>query len=85
LSATVARPGDPGSAVFLQRSRLSAINQYQEIDETSTVSYTVNSDGTVTLVQNGVPVVQLIIINANRFVMLNNITGVYPYVLIGQQ
>jgi hypothetical protein len=57
----------------------------QEIDETSTASYTVNSNGTVTLVQNSVPVVQMIIINANRFVILNNITGVYPYVLIGQQ
>jgi hypothetical protein len=57
----------------------------QSIDETEPVSYTVNSDGTVTTTKSGVPIVNLIIINSNRFVMLNNVTDTYPYVVIGQK
>ena len=58
---------------------------HQQVDGTNTFSYTVNADGTVTTLENGVPVVQMIVINNNRYVMLNNITDVYPYIVIGQQ
>ena len=57
----------------------------QQVDDTGTFSYTVNSDGTVTTVQDGVPVVQFVIINSDRFVTINDVTGVYPYLRISQQ
>jgi hypothetical protein len=57
----------------------------QQVDNTNTLSYTINADGTVTISTNGVAVVQMLVINNNRYVMLNNITDVYPYIMIGQQ
>jgi hypothetical protein len=60
----------------------------QAIDVTSSLSYTVNSspaNGTVTITNNSVPIVQLIIINSHRFVTIGNITDTYPYIVIGQQ
>ena len=58
---------------------------YQGIDNIGSISITVNADGTVTSTENGVPIVKMIIINNTRFVMVNNITDVYPYLVIGQQ
>ena len=57
----------------------------QHADDDASVSYTINSDGTVTTNTSGIPVVQMIVINGSRYVMINHLTDVYPYVLIGQQ
>ncbi len=58
---------------------------YQEIDDSNPISYTVNSDGTVSIVKNSVTIVPLIIINSHRFVMINNVGDSYPYLVISQQ
>jgi hypothetical protein len=57
----------------------------QAVDQSGTLSYTVNADGTVTTIINSVPVVQIVVINNNRFVTLNNVTGTNPYIMVGQQ
>jgi hypothetical protein len=57
----------------------------QEVDNSSAMSYTVNADGTVTTVNSGVPIVRFIIIRSGKFVMINNVTDPYPYLVISQQ
>jgi hypothetical protein len=57
----------------------------QQIDISTPVTYTVNADGTVSTVQGGFNIVLSIIINSNRFVMINEVPDVYPYIMIGQQ
>jgi hypothetical protein len=57
----------------------------QEVDNSSAMSYTVNADGTVTTVNSGVPIVRFIIIRSGKFVMINNVTDLYPYLMISQQ
>ena len=57
----------------------------QHVDDSGSLSYTVNSDGTATTNAGGVPAVQMIVINGSRYVTINQLSDVYPYVLIGQQ
>jgi hypothetical protein len=57
----------------------------QHIDNTNAITYTVNADGTVSAVQGGVTIAQFIIINSKRFVMINDVPEVFPYIMIGQQ
>jgi hypothetical protein len=57
----------------------------QEGGNSGTISYSVNADGTVTTMNGGLPVVQFIIIDSSRFVTINDVTNVYPYITISQQ
>lgn len=57
----------------------------QHVEAAGTLSYTITADGTVTMGNDGVRIVQLIVINSHRFVMINDVSGVDPYLMIGQQ
>ena len=58
---------------------------YQEGDNTNQDTITVNSDGTVSSVKNGVTIVGVVIINSNKFVMISNVKDAYPYIMIGER